>query len=121
VADGFRPRWSLLAEVALPRHQLTVLQRSVTRPRVTRFARTPRSLGPSAPDWPRVRYLNRRCVTTLSVGTCASCIHRVTRYGPWLRPSNYEVGQSYVTASPVSSSSWLVARRSSRHRRRTPC
>ena len=45
--------------------------RSVTRPRVTRFARTPRSLGPSAPDWPRVRSLNRRCVNTLSVSTCA--------------------------------------------------
>jgi hypothetical protein len=38
---------------------------------VTRFARTPRSLGPSAPDWPRVRSLNRRCVNTLSVSTCA--------------------------------------------------
>jgi hypothetical protein len=26
----FRPRWSLLAEIALLRHQLTVVQRSVT-------------------------------------------------------------------------------------------
>src|ERR1019366_7525164 len=70
LADALRPSWTLLAEIALLRHQLTVLQRSVTRPRVTRFAR-PRSLGPSAPDWPRVRSLNRRCVNTLSVSTCA--------------------------------------------------
>ncbi len=39
VADVFRPRWSLLADIALLRHQLTVLQRSVARPRVTRFDR----------------------------------------------------------------------------------
>jgi hypothetical protein len=39
VADVFRPRWSLLAEIALLRHQLTVLQRSVARPRVTRLDR----------------------------------------------------------------------------------
>jgi hypothetical protein len=39
VADIFRPRWSLLAEIALLRHQLTVLQRSGARPRVTRFDR----------------------------------------------------------------------------------
>jgi hypothetical protein len=39
VADVCRPRWSLLAEIALLRHQLTVLQRSVGRPRVTRFDR----------------------------------------------------------------------------------
>jgi hypothetical protein len=39
VADLFRPRWSLLAEIALLRHQLIVLQRSVARPRATRFDR----------------------------------------------------------------------------------
>jgi hypothetical protein len=39
VADAFRPRWSLLAEVALLRHQLAVLQRSVAKPRVTRLDR----------------------------------------------------------------------------------
>ena len=70
LADALRPRWTLLAEIALLRHQLTVLQRSVTRPRVTRFARAPRSLGPSAPDWPQVRSLNRRCVNPPSVRTC---------------------------------------------------
>ncbi len=37
VANLFRPRWSLLAEIALLRHQLTVLRRSVARPHVTRF------------------------------------------------------------------------------------
>jgi S-formylglutathione hydrolase FrmB len=45
VAPALRPRWTLLAEIALLRHQLTVLQRSVTRPRVTRFAGTPRFLA----------------------------------------------------------------------------
>jgi putative transposase len=39
VAGLFRPRWSLLAEIALLRHQVTVLQRSVVKPRVTRFDR----------------------------------------------------------------------------------
>ena len=39
VADLFRPRCSLLAEIALLRHQLIVLQRSVARPRMTRFDR----------------------------------------------------------------------------------
>ena len=38
-ADMFRSRTSLLAELALLRHQLTVLQRSVARPRVTWFDR----------------------------------------------------------------------------------
>jgi hypothetical protein len=31
VADAFRPRRALLAEIALIRHQLTLLQRSVAR------------------------------------------------------------------------------------------
>src|ERR1700723_2373951 len=39
VADAFRPRWALLTEIALLRHQLAVLQRSVARPRVARFDR----------------------------------------------------------------------------------
>jgi putative transposase len=39
VADAFRPRLALLTEIALLRHQLAVLQRSVARPRVARFDR----------------------------------------------------------------------------------
>jgi putative transposase len=39
VADVFRPRWSLLGEIALLRHQLAAPQRSVARPRVTRLER----------------------------------------------------------------------------------
>jgi hypothetical protein len=39
VAAALRPRWALLGEIALLRHQLTVLQRSVARPRLTRFDR----------------------------------------------------------------------------------
>src|ERR1700722_1112054 len=39
VADAFRPRWALLTEIALLRHQIAVLQRSVARPRVARFDR----------------------------------------------------------------------------------
>ena len=39
VANLFRPRWSLVAEIGLLRHQLIVMQRSVARPRVTRFDR----------------------------------------------------------------------------------
>ena len=31
VADAFRPRWALLTEIALLRHQLAVLQRSVAK------------------------------------------------------------------------------------------
>jgi hypothetical protein len=39
VVDLFRSRRSLLTEIALLRHQLTVLHRSVARPRVTRLDR----------------------------------------------------------------------------------
>jgi hypothetical protein len=39
LARVFRPRWSLLAEIALLRHELIVLRRSVARPRLTRFDR----------------------------------------------------------------------------------
>ena len=39
VADAFRPRRALLTEIALLRHPLAVLQRSVARPRVARFDR----------------------------------------------------------------------------------
>src|SRR5258707_10626927 len=39
VADAFRPRGALLTEIALLRHQLAVLQRSVAKPRVARFDR----------------------------------------------------------------------------------
>src|SRR5580658_10080302 len=55
VADVFRPRRSLLAEIALLRHQLTVLQRSVTRPRVTRFGRIALvGLAAVTPTWRNV-------------------------------------------------------------------
>jgi putative transposase len=39
VPDALRPRLALLGEIALLRHQLTVLQRSVGRPRVRRLDR----------------------------------------------------------------------------------
>jgi putative transposase len=39
LADAFRSRQSLLAENALLRHQLTILHRSVRKPRLTRFDR----------------------------------------------------------------------------------
>jgi hypothetical protein len=55
VADVFRPRWSLLAEIALLRHQLTVLQRSVARPRVTWFDRIALvALAAVTPTWRNV-------------------------------------------------------------------
>jgi transposase InsO family protein len=55
VAGVFRPRWSLLAEIALLRHQLIVLQRSVARPRVTRFDRIAMvALAAVAPTWKNV-------------------------------------------------------------------
>lgn len=55
VADVFRPRWSLLAEIALLRHQLTVLERSVGRPRVGRFDRIVLvALAAVTPTWRNV-------------------------------------------------------------------
>jgi hypothetical protein len=39
LVDLFRSRRSLLTEIALLRHQLTVLERSVARPHVTRLDR----------------------------------------------------------------------------------
>ena len=55
VADGFRPRGSLLAEIALLRHQLAVLQRSVARPRVTRLDRIALvALAAVTPTWRNV-------------------------------------------------------------------
>jgi hypothetical protein len=55
VADALRPRWALLAEIALLRHQLTVLQRSVARPRVTRFDRIALvALAAVTPTWRNV-------------------------------------------------------------------
>jgi putative transposase len=55
VAAARRPRWALLAEIALLRHQLTVLQRSVTRPRVTRFDRIVLvALAAVTPTWRNV-------------------------------------------------------------------
>jgi putative transposase len=51
-ADMFRSRTSLLTELALLRHQLTVLQRSVARPRVTRFDRIALvALAAITPTW----------------------------------------------------------------------
>jgi hypothetical protein len=56
VADAFRPRWALLAEIALLRHQLAVLQRSVTRPTVTRVDRIVLvALATVTPTWRFVR------------------------------------------------------------------
>ena len=52
LADALRPRWTLLAEIALLRHQLTVLQRSVTRARVTRFAAPLALSGQAHPTGP---------------------------------------------------------------------
>ena len=55
VAAARRPRWALLAEIALLRHQLTVLQRSVARPRVTRFDRIVLvALAAVTPTWRNV-------------------------------------------------------------------
>jgi putative transposase len=55
VADVFRPRWSLLAEIALLRHQLAILQRSVARPHVTRFDRIALvALAAVTPTWRNV-------------------------------------------------------------------
>jgi putative transposase len=55
VADLFRGRWSLLAEIALLRHPLTVLRRSVGRPRVTRFDRIALvALAAVTPTWRNV-------------------------------------------------------------------
>ncbi len=55
VADALRPRWALLGEIALLRHQLTVLQRSVARPRITRLDRIALvALATIAPTWRNV-------------------------------------------------------------------
>jgi putative transposase len=55
VADAFRPRWALLTEIALLRHQLAVLQRSVARPRVARFDRIVLvALAAVTPTWRNV-------------------------------------------------------------------
>jgi hypothetical protein len=52
VVDALRLRWALLGELALLRHQLTVLQRSVARPRVTRLDRiTLVALATITPTW----------------------------------------------------------------------
>jgi hypothetical protein len=67
----------------LLRHQLTVLQRSVTRPRVTRFARAPRSLGPSAPDWPRVQ-IPEQTMRKYTVGSHL-CAPALPQGRPWPR------------------------------------
>jgi putative transposase len=55
VANACRPRRALLAENALLRHQLAVLQRSVTRPRVTWFDRIVLvALAAVTPTWRNV-------------------------------------------------------------------
>ena len=55
VADAFRPRWALLTEIALLRHQLAVVQRSVARPRVVRFDRIVLvALAAVTPTWRNV-------------------------------------------------------------------
>ncbi|HEX4448378.1 MAG TPA: integrase core domain-containing protein [Polyangiaceae bacterium] len=53
--DALRPRWALLREIALLRHQLTVLQRSVARPRVRRLDRIVLvALAAITPTWRNV-------------------------------------------------------------------
>ena len=55
VVDLFRSRRSLLTEIALLRHQLTVLHRSVARPRVTRLDRIVLvALAAITPTWRNV-------------------------------------------------------------------
>jgi putative transposase len=55
VANAFRARRSLLTEIALLRHQLAVLLRSVARPRVTRFDRIVLvALAAVSPTWRNV-------------------------------------------------------------------
>ena len=55
VADAFRPRWALLTEIALLRHQLAVLQRSIATPRVARFDRIVLvALAAVTPTWRNV-------------------------------------------------------------------
>jgi hypothetical protein len=55
VADAFRSRAALLTEIALLRHQLAVLQRSVARPRVARFDRIVLiALAAVTPTWRNV-------------------------------------------------------------------
>jgi putative transposase len=55
MADALRPRRALLAEIASLRHQLAVLQRSVARPRVTRFDRIALvALAAITPTWRNV-------------------------------------------------------------------
>ncbi len=53
--DLCRSRWSLLTEIALLRHQLTVLERSVARPHVTRLDRIVLvALAAITPTWRNV-------------------------------------------------------------------
>jgi hypothetical protein len=55
VVDVFRPRRSLLTEIALLRHQLAILRRSVARPHVTRFDRIALvALAAVTPTWRNV-------------------------------------------------------------------
>ena len=61
VADALCPRWALLGEITLLRHQLTVLQRSVARPRVTRLDRIALvALATITPTWGNVLHVDRR-------------------------------------------------------------
>jgi hypothetical protein len=56
LVDLFRSRRSLLTEIALLRHQLTLLERSVVRPRVTRLDRIVLvALAAITPTWRNVR------------------------------------------------------------------
>jgi transposase InsO family protein len=55
VVDSLSPRLALLGEIALLRHQLTVLQRTVARPRVTRLDRIAFvALATITPTWRNV-------------------------------------------------------------------
>ena len=70
LADALRPSWTLLAEIALLRHQLTVLQRSVARPRVTPFDRIALvALAAVTPTWRNVlRIVQPRDASSLARG-----------------------------------------------------
>jgi hypothetical protein len=70
VADMYRSRRSLVLENTLLRHQLTVLQRSVAKPRVTRFDRIGLvALAAITPTWRNVL----RIVQPETLSSLASC------------------------------------------------
>ncbi len=107
VADGFRPRGSLLAEIALLRHQLAILQRSVARPRVTRFDRI-NAWSPST-----------SAATTAHALTKGSASRHPCRGAPRRREDHHVAGPrrdpSRLPTSPREGQSFRPDRRSSQH------